>query len=48
MWSFTCTRPCPDRGPSEFTAVALTTDGYETTTYLRPSLAWGRSAGEQP
>lgn len=41
MWSVTCTRPCPERRPSQFTAVALTTDGYETTTYLRPSFGLG-------
>jgi hypothetical protein len=34
MWSLTCTRPCPERGPFEFTGVAVTTDGYATTTYL--------------
>lgn len=41
MWSFMCTRPCPERGPFEFTGVALTTDGYETTTYLRPPFSLG-------
>ncbi|WP_107767500.1 hypothetical protein [Nocardioides terrigena] len=41
MWVVSCTRPCPERGPFEFTAAALTTNGYETTTYLRPSFELG-------
>jgi hypothetical protein len=41
MWTVRCTRPCPQRGPGEFNAVALTTDGYETTTYLRPPFSLG-------
>ena len=41
MWLFQCTRPCSDRGPHEFTAVAVTTDGYKTTTYLRPMFDLG-------
>ena len=41
MWSFACTRPCPEGGPYEFTGIALTTDGYETTTYLSSSIPLG-------
>ena len=41
MWYLQCTRPCPDRGPSAFKGLALTTDGYETTTYLRPPFPFG-------
>jgi hypothetical protein len=41
MWSVRCSRPCPQRGPGEFNAVALTTDGYDTTMYLRPPYSLG-------
>ena len=42
VWTVSCTRPCPkDQHPLSFSAVALTTDGYETTTYLRPTFDVG-------
>jgi hypothetical protein len=41
MWSYTCTRPCPEQGPFEFAGLALTTDGYSTTRYLRPPFPSG-------
>ncbi len=41
FWFFQCTRPCPDRGPNAFKGLALTTDGYATTTYLRPPFPFG-------
>ena len=41
MWVVQCTRPCPDVGPRAFEAVALTTDGYATTTYVRPPFPSG-------
>jgi hypothetical protein len=39
LWFVQCTRPCRGRGP--FEALALTTDGFETTTYLRPPFPTG-------
>jgi hypothetical protein len=41
LWFVQCTRPCRDRGPFEFTGLALTTDSYETTTYVRPLFPTG-------
>lgn len=41
VWSVSCTRPCPGQGPYSFSALALTTDGYETATYLRPGFTTG-------
>ncbi len=41
FWFLQCTRPCPDRGPRAFEGLALTTDGYATTTYLRPPFPFG-------
>jgi hypothetical protein len=41
IWSVSCTRPCRERGPFSFEALALTTDGYATTTYVRPTFEIG-------
>lgn len=41
LWSVSCTRPCPEKGPYSFSALALTTDGYETTTFVRPGFTLG-------
>ena len=41
VWSVTCSRTCPERGPFSFAALALTTDGYETTTLVRPVFETG-------
>lgn len=36
VWSVQCSRPCAERGPFSFEALALTTDAYATTTFVRP------------
>lgn len=41
VWSVGCTRPCRGRGPFSFEALALTADGYATTTYVRPAFEMG-------
>jgi hypothetical protein len=41
IWSVPCGRPCRARGPFAFDALALTTDGYATTTYVRPTFEIG-------
>ena len=41
IWSVSCTRPCPQRPPTSFEALALTSDGYETTTYVHPPFEVG-------
>ena len=41
VWSVSCTRSCPGHGPYSFSAVALTSDGYETATYVRPGFITG-------
>ena len=41
LWFVQCSRPCPQRGPSQFDAMALTTDGYRTSTLVRPEITLG-------
>lgn len=41
LWFVQCLRPCRQDGPSQFDAMALTTDGYDTSTVVRPGITLG-------